>query len=267
MTARDGWWFFTCGNQILLIPQGHCIPHGQWNDLALNRDISEPCERFAVYQSEPCYRVELTECFDLGFGQWFELRETMSQLNAALFDLAGKAIQFALFLDTHRFCGRCSKPFERVHWELALQCEACGFRAYPRVSPSIIVLVRKGKQILLANHRRHQQDPPMFTTLAGFIEAGETAEQAVVREVYEESGIKVNNLNYFDSQPWAFPHSLMLGYFADYESGHIRLQKRELSAAHWFDVDNLPLLPPHGTIARRLIECAVDQIKQESDEL
>ena len=148
-------------------------------------------------------------------------------------------------------------------FEIALACEACGHRIYPTISPSIIVAVRKGRQILLANHQRHKGG--IYTTLAGFVEAGEPIEQTVQREVWEESGLKIRNIRYFGSQPWSFPHSLMLGFLADYDSGEIKLQESELCDARWFDCDEpLPELPPKGTIALALIEATLALCRTES---
>ncbi len=123
--------------------------------------------------------------------------------------------------------------------------------------------VRKGRQILLANHQRHKGG--IYTTLAGFVEAGEPIEQTVQREVWEESGLKIRNVRYFGSQPWSFPHSLMLGFLADYDSGEIKLQESELCDARWFDCDEpLPELPPKGTIALALIEATLALCRTES---
>ena len=158
-----------------------------------------------------------------------------------------RAVALNHFLETHTFCGKCGAKTILSEKEIAMIC------FYPVLSPSIIVAVRRGKQILLANHQRHKGS--IYTTLAGFIEAGETAEQAVEREVFEESGLKIKNIRYFGSQPWSFPNSLMLGFLADYESGEIRLQEEEICDARWFDADKpLPQLPPKGTIALQLIE-------------
>ncbi|UPW18161.1 NAD(+) diphosphatase [Agarivorans sp. TSD2052] len=254
MTKQFGWWFFTCGNQVLVIPQGERIPYGDIDDLPVPMLDFSAAERFASYKGEACLRLELPEVVDMGMGEWLELRTTMSLLNAALFNLVGKAQQFALFLQTHKFCGRCGNALVRVDWELAMQCDHCGFRAYPRISPSIIVLITDGNKVLLANHRRHQkQDMPIYTAIAGFVEAGETLEQTVHRETREETGLKVKNVQYWKSQPWAFPHSLMAAYFADYAEGEINIDRRELADAQWFDASVLPHLPPPGTIARDMI--------------
>ncbi|WP_411994103.1 NAD(+) diphosphatase [Agarivorans sp. DSG3-1] len=254
MSKQFGWWFFTCGNQVLVIPQGERIPYGDIEDLPLPELDFTQVERFASYKGEACLRLELSEAIDLGMGEWIDLRSSMSVLTGPLFNLVGKAQQFALFLKTHRFCGSCGEALERVDWELAMQCGHCGFRAYPRISPSIIVLISDGRKVLLANHRRHQkQEQPIYTAIAGFVEAGETLEQTVHREVHEETGIRVKNVSYWRSQPWAFPHSIMAAYFAEYDTGEVNIDRRELADAQWFDYSNLPHLPPTGTIARDMI--------------
>nr|WP_314740440.1 NAD(+) diphosphatase [uncultured Haemophilus sp.] len=164
-----------------------------------------------------------------------------------------RAVTLNHFLQTHQFCGKCGSKAILSDHEIAMICPSCQQHFYPVISPSIIVAVRRGKQILLANHQRHKGS--IYTTLAGFIEAGESAEQAVEREVLEESGLKIKNIRYFGSQPWAFPNSLMLGFLADYESGEINLQEEEIFDAKWFDANEpLPELPPQGTIALQLIE-------------
>ncbi|WP_432455815.1 MULTISPECIES: NAD(+) diphosphatase [unclassified Agarivorans] len=255
MSKQFGWWFFTCGEQILVIAQGERLPYGDIDDLPLPALEFSRVEQFASYKGEPCLRLELEHPQDLGMGEWVDLRSSMSLLNSQLFNLVGKAQQFALFLKTHQFCGCCGHAMTRVDWELAMLCSACGFRAYPRVSPCIIVLISHGSQLLLANHRRHQkQAQPIYTAIAGFVEAGETLEQTVHRETHEETGLKLKNLRYWKSQPWAFPHSLMAAYFAEYADGELKIDRRELADAQWFEANDLPHLPPLGTVARDMIE-------------
>jgi NAD+ diphosphatase len=142
---------------------------------------------------------------------------------------------------------------DRVAWEMAMHCHTCQHRSYPRVSPCIIVAIRRDNQILLAQGER-QKESGFFSILAGFVESGETLEQAVHREVFEEVGIKVKNVEYFSSQPWPFPHSLMVGYIAEHDSGDIVVDGKEIIEADWFNIDNLPIVPPKFSIAGRLIE-------------
>lgn len=150
-----------------------------------------------------------------------------------------------------RFCGRCGKPLVEHDMLSARICPECGNLIFPRIEPCIIVVVHKGNDILLARHVERNQD--VYTCLAGFMEAGENAEQAVRREIFEETGIRVKNIRYYDSQSWPFPAQLMLAFTAEYESGEIRIQESELSDARWFDRDHCPNTPPPGSIAYRLI--------------
>ena len=175
--------------------------------------------------------------------------------DSTLFALAGRAIQLAYMQHSQRFCCHCGHMLQLDANVLAMQCSSCNSVHYPRVSPCIIVAVRKGSQLLLAQHPRHKTS--MYTVIAGFIEPGETAEQCVAREVLEETGITVNNIRYFDSQPWAFPSNLMLGFIADYAGGEIKPDYEELTDAIWATADQLPEIAPAGTIARRLIDTAL----------
>ena len=145
--------------------------------------------------------------------------------------------------------------------EWAMLCSHCRERYYPQIAPCIIVAIRRDDAILLAQHTRHRNG--VHTVLAGFVEVGETLEQAVAREVMEESGIRVKNLRYVTSQPWPFPQSLMTAFMADYADGEIVVDKKELLTADWYRYDDLPLLPPPGTVARRLIEDTVAMCRAE----
>lgn len=139
-----------------------------------------------------------------------------------------------------------------------MRCPACGLLAYPRIAPAVIVLVRRGDEALLARNARFPL--PFFSTLAGFAEIGETLEETVAREIREEVGIEVRNPRYFGSQPWPFPHSLMVGFMADWASGELRLDEREIAEARWCRADALPLIPPPVSIARRMIDAWVDEV-------
>ncbi|HEY1694908.1 MAG TPA: NAD(+) diphosphatase [Polyangiaceae bacterium] len=180
------------------------------------------------------------------------LREAWGALGEAQFMAAGTATQIVEWQATHRFCGRCATPTERVAGERCMKCPSCGLMAYPRIAPAVIVLVRRGEEALLARGARFPL--PFYSTLAGFVEVGETLEQTVVREIREEVGIEVKDALYFGSQPWPFPHSLMVGFTAQWAGGDIRCEPKEIADAAWFRRDALPPIPPPVSIARRLID-------------
>jgi NAD+ diphosphatase len=179
------------------------------------------------------------------------LREVASVSETA-FMLAARARGLLDWRRQHRFCGQCGQPTLALAGEPAMVCEPCRLRFYPRVSPCIIVLITRGDEVLLAQGVRNRSRG-WYSTLAGFIETGESAEHAVHREVMEEVGVRVTNLRYQGSQTWPFPHQLMLGYWADYDGGEIRLQENEIADAGWFSLDALPAVPPGFSIAGWLI--------------
>jgi NAD+ diphosphatase len=191
----------------------------------------------------------------------FHMRELLERLSAEDFQYVAQAWQYALFLRTHRYCGRCGNAMRKVSWEMAMHCDKCSHRVYPRVSPCIIVAIHNGNQILLAQGAR-QTTRGFYSTLAGFVESAESLEQAVHREVKEEVNVEVKNLEYFNSQPWPFPHSLMVGYIAEHAGGDIKVDGKEIHDAQWFDIDNLPHIPPKFSIAGLLIEETLRRIKK-----
>lgn len=149
------------------------------------------------------------------------------------------------------YCGKCGTKMKDHETLTARQCPNCKNVVFPRISPCIIVTVQKEGKVLLARHTYRNQD--IFACIAGFMEAGESAEQAVEREVFEETGLKVKNITYRGSQSWPFPDQLMLGFTANYESGDLKLQESEIAEAQWFDPENCPASPKPGSIAYKLI--------------
>jgi NAD+ diphosphatase len=142
--------------------------------------------------------------------------------------------------------------------ETAKKCPRCGLLSYPRIAPAIIVGVRKADRILLVRAHRHRSG--LYSNVAGFVEPGETLEEAVRRELDEEVGLRVRGIRYFGSQPWPFPHSLMVGFTAVHAGGSIRIYEKEIADAGWFSPDELPRIPDPYTIARRLIDAVVREI-------
>lgn len=180
------------------------------------------------------------------------LRELGTSSETA-FMLAARARGLLDWRRQHRFCGQCGQPTRALWGEPAMVCEPCGLRFYPRVSPCVIVLITRGPEVLLAQGVRHRSSG-WYSTLAGFVETGESAEQAVHREIREEVGVEVAQLQYQGSQTWPFPHQLMLGFWAEYAGGDICLAEDEIADAAWFPVDNLPRVSPGFSIAGWMIQ-------------
>lgn len=182
------------------------------------------------------------------------IRSVLAQQDRVLTPLLSHGLQLLTAMTDQRFCGSCGGCCQLRAGEWAMVCDDCSACHYPRISPCIIVLIHRGDEILLVQHHRHLRDNPIFTTVAGFIEPGESAEQAVIREVLEETGLTVQNPQYHFSQSWPFPHSLMLGFHAEYVSGELILEDKELCAGGWFTAESLPAIPPAFTISRQLID-------------
>jgi NAD+ diphosphatase len=199
---------------------------------------------------------------DPSYGAALDLFSMFARVSEDEWIAAGRAVQIAEWARTHRFCGRCATPTEPSGGDRSMKCPACGLLAYPRLAPAMITLITRGaagpdQEVLLA--RGVQFRAPMYSCLAGFVEPGEDLEGAVVREVKEEVGLTVGNVQYVSSQPWPFPHSLMVGFRAEYVSGDIELDESEIVDAQWYRRDALPAIPPGISIARKLIDQWLDE--------
>jgi NAD+ diphosphatase len=180
------------------------------------------------------------------------LRSLFGRSDEAFVAIAGRALQIADWARTHRFCGACGQRMQRSPTERVMRC-ACGHSAYPRVAPAMMALVKRGDHILLA---RNAAVPPggRMSALAGFVEPGESVEDTVHREVREEVGLEVQDLRYFASQSWPFPHSLMIAFTCEYAGGEIRCAPDEIGEARWFGPgDALPEFPPPFSVSHALI--------------
>ena len=249
-------WFVFRGSELLvrLEDSGARVPNVQeWSSLGL---AAEEPHAVGALGELACWAVGLAPETNAPEGMAFHgLRRLWGQLDEDVWKTAGRAVQIVEWDRNHRFCGRCGAETARQTAELARTCPRCGLQQFPRISPAVIVRVERGDRILLA--RSPHFAPGVYSTLAGFVEPGESLEETVVREVREEVGVTVTDLRYFGSQPWPFPHSLMLGFLSDWESGDIVCDESEIAEAEWFKRDALPNVPPRMSIARRLIDAVV----------
>jgi len=264
--SKPAWWFVFQGVKLLIEPNGSgatipFVPDFKNFGLTVGR------RHFLGHlEDHPCYAAELGEGLSLPKGLALEgLRQVYGRLDEDLFWLAARAVQIVDWDRTHQFCSRCGAPTVQRETERSKECPQCGQIHFPRLAPAVIVLVERGNQLLMARSRHFAAG--MFSVLAGFVEPGETLEEAVAREVKEESGIRVKDIRYFGSQPWPFPHSLMIGFMAQYAGGEITLEDSELEAAGWYTADLLPPQPGKISIARKLIDAFVEKQKQNHEKL
>ena len=250
---QPGWWFCVRGTEILVVESGEDASFPLAPDPA---DLGlTPLRRqhLGRLDDRACWSVELPADASPPSGMAFSLlRPLYGRLAEPLWVLAGRALQIVEWDRTHRFCGRCGEPTEPVAGERAKRCPACGLVSYPRISPAVITLIERDEKILLA--RGHGFADGMYGIIAGFVEPGETLEEAVAREIGEEVGIEVAQIRYFGSQPWPFPHGIMIGFTARWAAGELTIDPAELADAGWFGPDNLPKIPSKLSIARRLID-------------
>ncbi len=249
-------------------PVKYCVFYGR--ELLMDPQSPEPCllDAGAVkflgpepvsrvflgyWHGAPCYGLELDASMPLEAPQLKRgtLYHLLGRVPDELFALAGNAQQLLAWARESRYCGSCGEAMEDHTTDRARTCEPCAHSIYPRISPCIIVLVHRGEEMLLARNANFPVE--MFSTLAGFIEIGESVEECLRREVKEEVGVDVAGIRYFSSQPWPFPNQLMLGFFAEYTGGEIVCEDEEIAEAHWFHPERLPNIPPPHSIAGQLI--------------
>lgn len=207
--------------------------------------VMDGCEAKAYALAEPVGETG-------GICRLEDLRASFDVLPWDEYRMAGKASQILTWDRDSKFCPRCGVPTRQVA-PIAKRCPVCGREIYPRISPAVIVLIKRGEDEVLLVHARNFRGT-FKGLVAGFLEPGETLEECVRREVMEETGLAIKNLKYFGSQPWPYPSGIMVGYSAEYESGTIKLQDEELSTGAFYHRSCLPELPKKLSIARRLID-------------
>jgi NAD+ diphosphatase len=210
-----------------------------------------------ILDGAACWGVDVPDGNDPSDGAALDLYSYFGRASEDEWLVAGRAVQIVEWGRTHRFCGRCGERTEPARGERAMRCPQCRMLSFPRLAPAMITLVTRGEpgpeqEALLA--RGVQFRMPMYSCLAGFVEPGETLEGAVIREVREEVGVEVGDVHYAGSQPWPFPHSLMLGFRANWIAGDITPDPTEIVDANWYPKHDLPPIPPGISIARKLID-------------
>lgn len=251
---------FSGKEQVLLFHNGEILHRNEnffW-PVATLLDICIESQQHLLMIGEvalrPCLALGLSDAsFRLLDAEKTSLKELLYSQNMEVFAAVGKANQLLHWYDNHRYCGKCGALTVPHGFERVLVCTSCKLHFYPRINPCVIVLVIRQDEILLARH--FGKTSAFFSCLAGFMEVGETPEETVVREVQEEVGIEVENIRYMRSQSWPFPSQLMLGFFADYKSGDIHVDGKEIAEAGWFRRADLPIIPTAGiSVAGQLIE-------------
>ncbi len=262
LPSEPVWWFAFQGDRLLVQIEPHEVSLPYLVTFEESGLSSVRRHYLGMLDGTSCYVVEVAEDSVPPAGMSFlGLRQVHGRLEEGLFWIAARAIQILEWDRTHQYCGRCGILMDARPTERAKECPQCGLLHFPRLAPAIIVLIERGDQVLLARSRRFGTG--MYSVLAGFVEPGESLEEAVAREVREEVGLRVKDITYFGSQPWPFPHSLMIGFTANYASGEIVVDDSELEDAGWFTIENLPPVPGKISIARKLIDWFI--AKQSGD--
>ena len=252
--STNALWFLFHGDRLLVEIRGVEVAIPLWASTEEAGLLPVRTQFLGTLDGTPCYSGELAEEFGPEGTSFRALRPLLGVLPEEMFSLAGRAFQVMDWDRTHQFCGKCGGRTDPLEGERGRACAACGLHFFPRVTPAVIVAVVRNGKILLAQSSRFPA--AFYSVLAGFVEPGETFEECVHREIREEVGIEVENLRYFGSQPWPFPHSLMVGFTASYAGGNLVLEEKEIVQAGWFGAEEILRLriPHHGTIARRMID-------------
>lgn len=250
-TPSDEPMLFAFRGRELLVTEEHTLPDLGQVDAASYEAVRT--QYLGQLDGRDCYSAELP--IDAGEEQGFRyvnLQRLYSTLDEATHAVAGRAVQIVEWDRTHQYCGACAEPTELSETDRSRSCPKCKIPMYPRLAPAMIVAVEKDDQILLA--RSPHFPPGILSVLAGFVEPGESAEDAVLREVFEETAIVVKDVEYFSSQAWPFPNSLMLGFRAQYASGDIKVDGEEIQEAGWYKAAAMPpMFPGRVSISQWLV--------------
>ncbi|MGH4139966.1 NAD(+) diphosphatase [Clostridium sp.] len=253
--SKEDMYFLFCKDELLVksVDNKAIIPAiKDLKNLELNN-----IQYFGSINGKNCFCGELSKEAIIPNNMYFSKFKALTHhLSDEMFWIGGRAIQIVNFNNDHKYCGRCGTFAVNLSEERAKKCPKCGLVNYPRISPAIIVAVVREGKLLLAHNTQSAVD--LYSVVAGFVEVGETFEDCVVREVREETGITVKNIKYFGNQPWPFPNSLMIGFTAEYASGEIQVDGKEIEHADWYSSTKMPVTPDSISIAKKLINWFTD---------
>ncbi|MBP3219672.1 MAG: NAD(+) diphosphatase [Prevotella sp.] len=276
------YWFVFCKTELLIekTKEGqYTIPYGEKPPVGLKEwttvhtvDIPEPLRSDDGATEVRTFRIDAPYLGQGANGKAKERIMEMCSLRASyhllprqLYLIAGKCQEILYWDANTKFCGVCGAPM-KLHTNISKRCTECGKEVWPQLATAVIVLIQRKasdgnpqhNEVLLVHANNFRSN--YYGLVAGFVETGETLEEAVEREVAEEVGLKIKNLRYFGSQPWPYPCGLMVGFYADYAGGDIHLQRSELGSGGWFTRDKLPQIPDKMSIARKLIDNWLDNL-------
>lgn len=255
LAQKDGLAVAHCRLGFLGNAQGLLFPREWLRERLSEHIIAE--QGIGHLNGEAVFVFEIEQRIERADMAWESMRHFMMDEQFTLFRLLAFASQVGTWVREHRFCGSCGQPMRQSAGHRMRYCEPCKVQQYPRLSPCMIVVITRGDEILLGRSPRFIEG--MYSALAGYAEPNETIEGCVEREVYEEVRLKVKNIRYIGSQNWPYPHSMMFGFHAEYDSGEIVPEPEEIEDARWFNVRDLPLLPPKNSIARYLIDLYLNE--------
>jgi NAD+ diphosphatase len=250
---EPAYWFIFYHDELLISDADvKCSNHIPFiSDIKNFRSNMSDIQYLGLVDGKDSYIASSSEKFSLEGHVFMGLRRLFGDIEDDWYWLANRAFHLNYWKKKNRYCGSCGEAMHISEDEVAMKCKRCGNIVYPRISPAVIVAITKGEQILLAHAARFTGG--MYSVIAGFVEPGETLEECVRREIMEEVGLCVRNIRYFASQPWPYPDSLMIAFTAEYESGDIRIDDKEITDANWYSRDDLPELPLNVSVARKLI--------------
>ncbi len=243
--ADDDYLFIFNENRELYLTENKELPK------TLDNFKVDFCLYIGIYKGKKAFVVNVKS-----EDEFYPLQEVY-EFDPDLYHIGGKAVLVRDWYLSHRFCGRCGVETQLDEKDMMLKCPSCGQVHYPRIAPAIIVAIRNGDELLMAKHSYHNNI--RYALIAGFVEPGESIEEAVHREVLEEVGIKIKNLKYQKSQSWPFPNSLMLAFTAEYDSGDIKVDGDEILKAKWFKKDEIIRYDSDISISDWLIQDFIDR--------